>query len=83
MFKTEMELHMRNMIYAALPMHEQTETFAKLYIYIGVGSRDLFIDEAHTAVGIFPVFFPCMLPTLLFGIFVVQEADAPKNGIEF
>ena len=32
------------------------------------GSRDLFIDEAHTALGILPVFFPCMLPTLLCGI---------------
>merc|ERR1711954_614159 len=45
-------------------------TSAKLYIYIGVGSRDLFIDEAHTALGIFPVFSPCMLPTLLCGIFL-------------
>ena len=58
-------------------MHEQTEkttfssktTSAKLYIYIVVGSRDLFIDKAHTALGIFPVFFPCMLPTPLCGIF--------------
>ena len=48
--------------------HEKT-TSAKLYIYIGVGSRDLFIDEAHTALGIFLVFFPCMLPTPLCGIF--------------
>ena len=54
-------------------MCEQTEktifsaktTSAKLYIYIGVESRDLFIDEAHTALGIFPVYFPCMLPTPL------------------
>merc|ERR1712081_57260 len=44
-------------------------TAHKLYIYIGVGSRDLFIDEAHTALGIFPVFFPCMLPTPFCGIF--------------
>ena len=44
-------------------------TSAKFYIYIGVGSRDLFIDEAHTALGIFQVFFPCMLPTPLCGIF--------------
>ena len=28
-------------------------TSAKLYIYIGVGSRDLFIDGAHTALDIF------------------------------
>ena len=41
-------------------MCEQTEntTGAKLYISIGVGSRDLFIDEAHTALDIFLVFFP-------------------------
>ena len=78
-FKTEMELHMIDIIYAALPMCEQTEkrhsyaktTNAKLYIYIGVGSRDLFIDEAHMTLGIFPVSFPCMLPTPLCGIFCV------------
>ena len=48
--------------------HAKT-TSAKLYIYIRVRSRDLFIDEAHTALGIFPVFFPCMLPSPLCGIF--------------
>ena len=48
--------------------HAKT-TSAKLYIYIGLGSRNLFIDEAHTSRGIFPVFFPCMLPTPLCGIF--------------
>ena len=34
-------------------------TSAKLYIYIGVGARDLYIDEAHTALHIFrfAVFF--------------------------
>ena len=34
-------------------------TSAKIYIYIGMGSRDLFIDEAHTALDIFrsAVFF--------------------------
>ena len=38
-------------------------TSSKLSIYIGVGSRDLFIDEAHVALGIFPFFFPacCLL----------------------
>ena len=49
-------------------MHKQTErqhfhaetTSAKLYIYIGVRSRDLFIDKAHTALGMLPVFLPCM-----------------------
>ena len=34
--------------------------------------RDLFIDEAHTVLGIFPVFFLCMLPTPLCGIFVCR-----------
>ena len=51
-----MELHIINIIYAALPMCAQTEhtktTSAKLYIYIGVGARDLYIDEAHTALDI-------------------------------
>ena len=28
-------------------------TSAKLYIYIGVGARDLYIDESHTALDIF------------------------------
>ena len=28
-------------------------TIAKLYIYIGVEARDLYIDEAHTALDIF------------------------------
>ena len=59
------------MIYAALPMHAQTEktTFSykdgnvKLYIYIGVWARDLYIDEAHTALDIlrFAVFFNSFL----------------------
>ena len=34
----------------------QTGNGTPLYIYIGVGSRDFFIDEAHTVLGIFPVF---------------------------
>ena len=39
-------------------MRAQTEntpktTSAKIYIYIGVGARDLYIDEAHTALDIF------------------------------
>ena len=48
-----MELHMINIIYAALPMREQTEktTSAKLYTYNGV--RDLYINEAHMALDIF------------------------------
>ena len=56
-------------------------TSAKLYIYIGVGSRDLFIDETHTALGILPVFFPCMLPTPLCGIFqkALTIKDFPKH----
>ena len=71
---------MIDMIYAALPMREQTEkttfyaktTSAKLYIYIGLGARDMFIDEAHMALDIFrfAVFFPCMLPSPLCDIFM-------------
>ena len=41
-------------------------------MYIGVGSRDLYIDEAHKALDIFPVVFPCMLPTPLCGIFTLR-----------
>ena len=52
-------------------------TSAKLYIYIGVGS--LFIDEAHMALGIFPVFFPCMLPTSLCGIFYFSYLSIHKR----
>ena len=52
---------MINIIYAALHIRAQTEkttfyaktTNAKLYIYIGVGARDLYIDEAHIALDIF------------------------------
>ena len=58
--------------------HAKT-TSAKLYIYIGVGSRDLFIDEAHTALGIFPVFFPCMLPTPLCDIFFIENNYEGKD----
>ena len=36
-------------------------------MYIGVGSRDLYIDEAHKALDIFH-FFPCVLPSPLCGI---------------
>ena len=74
-----MEFNIINMMYAALPRHNRQKrghfyaktTSAKLYIYIGVGSRDLFIEKAHTALDIFrfAVFFPCMLPTPLCGIF--------------
>ena len=49
------------------------DDLCKTYIYFGVGSRDLFIDKAHTALGIFPVFFPCMLPTPLCGIFLIYK----------
>ena len=36
-------------------MHAKTEktTIAKLYIYIGVEGRNLYIDEAHMALDIF------------------------------
>ena len=67
---------MIDIIYMALLMREQTEKTTFLckdnYIYIGVGSGDLFIDEAHTVLGIFPVCFPCMLLTPLCGIFSLK-----------
>ena len=46
---------MINIIYKALPMRAQAEktTSAKLYIYIEVRARDLYIDEAHTVLDIF------------------------------
>ena len=44
-------------------------TSAKLYIYIGVGARDLYIDEAHTAVDIFRIWH-------LFGLYSVSLGDA-------
>ena len=34
---------------------------------------DLFIDKPYTVVGISPVFFPCMLPTPLCGIFLLLD----------
>ena len=34
--------------------------------------RDLFIDEAHTALGIFPVFFPCIAYSALRHFLVVR-----------
>ena len=54
-FNPEMTLHMINIIYAALPMRAETEktTSGKLYIYIGVGARDLNIDKTHMALDIF------------------------------
>jgi len=47
-FKPEMEFHMIDIIYAALPMGAQTEKttfsckddYGKFYMYIGVGARD-------------------------------------------
>ena len=55
-------------------------TSAKFYIYIGVGSRDLFIDEAHTALGIFPEFFPaCCL--LRFAAFFLYKLRVDGVGI--
>ena len=52
---------MMNIIYVALPcmpkqkrrhFHAKT-TIAKLYIYIGVEAKDLYIDKAHTVLDIF------------------------------
>ena len=48
-----------------------------------MGSRDLFIDEADTALGIFPVFFPCMLPTALCGIFSLHISVSVKPKPNF
>ena len=50
-------------------MFTETEktTSAKLYIFIGVGARDLYIDEAHTALDIFR-FAAFFLVVLAFGI---------------
>ena len=58
---------MIDIIYTALPMCAHTEkttfhakmTTAKLYLYIGLGASDLYIDETHTALDIFrfAVFF--------------------------
>ena len=62
-------------------------TSAKLYIYIGVESRDLFIDEAHMALGIFPVYFPacCLLRFVAFffsehAYFRMYEYDFLNNN---
>ena len=77
-FKTEMKLHMINIIYAALPMREQTEktTFSckddsckTLHLYWS-GVKDLFIDEAHTVQDIFrfAVFFSWHFSNDLIGL---------------
>ena len=46
---------------------------------------DLFIDQAHTVLGIFLVFFPCMLPKPLCGIFQVNQlfgqTPPPSNNL--
>ena len=51
-----MELHIINVIYTVKQKRRHfyaKTTNAKLYIYIGVGARDLYINEAHTALDIF------------------------------
>ena len=52
-----------------------------------MGSRELFIDEAHKALGIFLVSFLCMLPTPLCGIFklpirakIIEECQWLSGG---
>ena len=53
--------------------HAKT-TSAKLYIYIGVGSRDLFIDKAHTALDIFrfaAFFSHCLIPFNCLNLFKI------------
>ena len=53
--------------------HAKT-TSAKLYYYIGVSWRDLFIDEAHTMLDIFPA---CCL--VRFAAFLRNKKD--KNNL--
>ena len=57
-----MEFPIVNIICVALPMKAKTEKttflckdeqYKALYIHIGVGARDLYIDEAHRALDIF------------------------------
>ena len=62
--------------------HAKT-TSPNVYINIGVGSRDLIIDEAHTALGIFLVFFPacCLLRFAAFFI-VGLPLFGPKVAFE-
>ena len=52
----------RDIAHASTNRKDAKTTSTKLYIYIGVGSRDFFIDEAHMALDIFriAVFFPCL-----------------------
>ena len=56
--KPEMEFRMIDIIYVALPIHTHKQKInffyanmisAKLYIYIGVGVMNLYIDEAKGA----------------------------------
>ena len=49
-------------------MQRQLVQSAKPYIYIGVGARDLYIDEAHMALDIFrfAVFFSFLKPPAWF-----------------
>ena len=59
--------------------HAKT-TSAKLYIYNGVGARDLYIDEAHTALDIFrfAAFFNPDL--ILFVKILVKEDKSLTSG---
>ena len=61
---------------------------AKLYIYIGVEARDLYIDEAHTALNIFcfAVFFLVSSESLFISIYFVSLHGLwliihKKNGV--
>ena len=53
-------------------------TSAKLNIYIEVGSRDLFIDEAHTALDILPAC--CLVRFAAF--FLTDVTDVMKSNTE-
>ena len=57
--------------------HAKT-TSAKLYYYIGVRSRDLFIDEAHTVLDIFPAC--CLVRFAAFLLFIWYKS---RRGLDF
>ena len=86
---------MIDMIYAALPMCAQTEKtifsckddYAKLNIYMGVGARDLYIDEAHTALDIFrfAVFFIIKCSSIIINPLspgILDPGNNPGGGLE-
>ena len=57
--------------------HAKT-TSAKLYIYIGVGAMDLYIDKAHTALDIFH--FAAFFKLNLWQELILENLNFVKNG---